>query len=231
MSYNVPSLTAAQIRHRTLFTQIYAWMGGGLALTGVIALWAYSSNLIVDLITSGMFFGLIVGEIILVLALSWGINRMSIGVATGAFLLYAALNGLTMAVIFLAYTASSIGVTFLVTAGTFAAMSIYGYTTKRDLSTTGSLLIMALFGLILGTIANLFLRSEVLYWVITYAGVLIFTGLVAYDTQKIKLLSDQMAGSEETPQFRRAVILGALKLYLDFINLFLFLLRILGKRR
>ena len=161
--------------------------------------------------------------------LSWGVNRMSPAIAMGAFLFYAALNGLTLSVIFLVYTAESIGLTFFITAGTFGAMCIYGATTKRDLTSLGSLCFMALFGLILASVVNIFWHSSGLYWVVTYAGVLIFVGLTAYDAQKIKQM--HAAGMEGTDQDRKAAILGALALYLDFINLFLYLLRIFGRRK
>jgi FtsH-binding integral membrane protein len=141
---------------------------------------------------------------------------------------YAAINGLTMAAIFLAYTQASIASTFFVTAGTFGAMSLYGYTTKRDLSSVGNFAIMALIGLLIASIVNIFLRSTALYWILTYAGVLIFVALTAWDTQKIKRLAAQVG--DETSAGRVAV-LGALTLYLDFINLFIYLLRILGVRR
>lgn len=135
-----------------------------------------------------------------------------------------------MAAIFLVYTGESIGSTFLVTGGTFAAMSMYGYTTKRDLSSWGNLLFMGLIGLILASVVNIFLQSDALGWVVTYAGVLIFVGLTVYDTQKIKELSARI-DARDTETFQKAAIMGALRLYLDFINLFLYLLRILGKRR
>jgi uncharacterized protein len=162
-----------------------------------------------------------------VLGLSAGIGRLAPTTASALFIVYAALNGLTMAAIFLVYTRTSIASTFFITASTFGVMSLYGYTTKRDLTKMGSLLFMALIGLILASLVNFFLKSTALYWIITYAGVLIFVGLIAWDTQKIKRLSTQ--ATDETSG-RRIAIIGSLMLYLDFINLFLFLLRIFGKR-
>ncbi len=230
--YQSSTISQAEVRDRTLLQQVYAWMAGGLGVTGLVALWAYVSGFLetVLLQNSGIMFGLIIAELALVIGLSWTIRRMSVGVATAAFLAYAVLNGLTLSVIFLAYTAGSIASTFFVTAATFGAMSIYGYTTKRDLTKMGSLLIMALIGFLLASVVNIFLHSTALYWIITYAGVTIFIGLTAYDTQKIKRLSATVDG-RDTSTFRKMVILCALTLYLDFINLFLLLLRIMGRRR
>ena len=154
---------------------------------------------------------------------------MSASLATGVFILYAGLNGLTFSLIFVMYTASSITSAFLVTAGTFAAMSVYGYTTKKDLTSLGSFLFMGLIGVIIASLVNMFMQSEMIYWVTTYAGVLIFIGLTAYDTQKIKELN--ILGNEGTEEDHKEAISGALVLYLDFINLFLMILRIMGDRR
>jgi hypothetical protein len=155
---------------------------------------------------------------------------MSAAVATGGFILYSAISGVTLAAIFLVYTTESIASTFFVTGAVFGAMSLYGYTTKSDLSSWGSYLFMALIGLIIASLVNIFLQSTAIYWVTTYAGVLIFVGLTAYDTQKLKQLSNNI-NERDTETFQKMVILGALTLYLDFINLFLYLLRLLGKRR
>jgi FtsH-binding integral membrane protein len=216
----------------TLFQQVYGWMAGGLALTGLIAWYVAQSETLLNLVfgNQAIFFGLIIAELGLVFGLSWGLTRMSAAMATGAFLLYAALNGVTMAFIFLVYTNESIASTFLVTAGTFGAISMYGYTTKRDLTAWGTYLFMALIGLILASVVNIFLQSSGLYWITTYAGVLIFVGLTAYDTQKIKELSARI-DARDTENFQKMAIMGALRLYLDFINLFLYLLRLFGKRR
>ncbi|HYF63250.1 MAG TPA: Bax inhibitor-1/YccA family protein [Herpetosiphonaceae bacterium] len=234
MSYSVPSLAGQfELRQRTVLQRVYAWMAGGLTVTGLVALWAASSAFFMDLLytTPGVMVGLIIAELVVVLALSWGINRMSAGMAIGAFLLYAALNGLTLSLIFMVYTAESIGATFLITAGMFAGISLYGYSTKRDLSSMGSFLFMALIGIILASLANFFLKSTALYWGITYAAILVFVGLTAYDTQKIKKMSATLDGRGDQTMLQRVVIMGALTLYLDFINLFLYLLRIFGKRR
>lgn len=234
MSYSVPSLAGQfELRQRTVLQRVYAWMAGGLTVTGLVAMWAASSAFFIDLLVrnSGVMFGLIIAQLVLVIALSWGINRMSSAMAIGAFMLYSALNGLTMSLIFLVYTAESIGATFLITAGMFAGISLYGYTTKRDLSSMGSFLFMALIGIILASIANFFLKSTALYWGITYAAILVFVGLTAYDTQKIKKMSATLDGRGDQTMLQRVVIMGALTLYLDFINMFLYLLRIFGQRR
>jgi len=210
-------------------SKVYTWMSGGLAITGVIAMWVASTpELIYSIVTNQLlFFGLIIGEIFLVGYLISMIKRMSAQTAGIIFTGYAALNGLTLSVVFLAYTSASIASTFFVTAGTFAIMSIYGYYTKKDLTSWGNLLFMALIGIIIASVVNFFMQSEMMYWLITYAGV--FIGLTAYDTQKIKRMSvASEVGSEEES---KSAIVGALMLYLDFINLFLLLLRILGDRK
>jgi FtsH-binding integral membrane protein len=176
------------------------------------------------------FFGLIIVQLALVFFLSGMVHRLSGAVATGLFMLYSALTGLTMASIFLVYTYSSIASTFFVTAGMFGAMSFYGYTTKRDLSRLGSLLFMALIGILLASLVNFWLKSPALMWAITYIGVVVFVGLTAYDTQKLKNIGEQI-DARDTENLRRYSIMGALTLYLDFINLFLMLLRIFGNRR
>lgn len=218
-------------RLQTYMAQVYGWMTCGLLLTGFVAWYAASSG-VVDYIFSGrfIFFGLIIAQLALVFVLSGLVHKLSPGVATGLFMLYSALTGLTFSSIFLVYTYSSIASTFVVTGGMFGAMSLYGYTTKRDLSKMGSLLFMALIGLILASLVNLWLKSTPLMWAITYIGVLIFVGLTAYDTQKLKNIGEQI-DTRDSVQMRRYSIMGALTLYLDFINLFLMLLRIFGNRR
>ena len=176
-----------------------------------------------------VFQGQQIGELALVVYLTSAINRLSQTTAIAVFLLYSLLNGLTMSVIFLVYTTGSIASTFFVTAGTFAAMSIYGYTTKKDLSSIGNMAFMALIGVIIASVVNWFLQSEMLYWIVTYLGVAVFIGLTAYDTQKLKEIGSR--GFVDQENMEKMSILGALTLYLDFINLFLFLLRILGNRR
>lgn len=211
--------------------RVYNWMGIGLATTAIVAMFTASSQAMLHFIfgTPMVFYGLIIGELGLVIALSAAINRMRASTAALMFFAYSVLNGLTMAAIFLIYTQASIASTFFITAGTFAAMSVYGYTTKRDLTSFGSFLFMGLIGIILASVVNIFLRSESIYWVITIGGVIVFVGLTAYDTQKIKEMSAQGFADYETE--RKGAVLGALRLYLDFINLFLMLLRLFGNRR
>lgn len=219
------------LENQRFMVKVYTWMTLALALTGAVAYYTAGSERLLRVIFSSKFtfYGLIIAELVLVVVLSAAINKMSAFMATFVFLFYSAVNGLTLSAIFLLYTSGSIASTFLVTAGTFAVMSAYGYFTKKDLTRWGSLLFMALIGLIIASVVNWFLNSETLYWISTYAGVLIFTGLTAYDTQKIK--KQNKIGNEGTEEDRKEAILGALTLYLDFINLFLYLLRIMGKRR
>jgi len=211
--------------------RVYNWMGLGLAATALVALYTAGNPQLLGMIFGNtlVFFGLIIAELVLVFALSAGINRLSYATATLMFFVYSALNGLTLSVIFLAYTRASIASTFFVTAGTFGAMSFYGYTTKRDLSSWGSFLFMGLIGIILASVVNIFFNSPMVYWVVTYAGILVFVGLTAYDTNKLKEMA--LAGFADEEAEGKSAVMGALALYLDFINLFLMLLRILGSRR
>lgn len=230
MSYNPYTLSQVDTtRQRAIISQVYAWMTAGLLVTGAIAMFVASSQTLTSLILgTPLFFVLILAELGLVWFLGARIGKMAVSTATALFLAYSALNGLTLSAIFLVYTSASIATTFFVTAGTFGAMSLYGYVTKRDLTTIGNLCFMALIGFLLASLVNIFLASESLYWILTYLGILIFVGLTAWDTQKIKQMSQ--AASNETDG-QRVAIFGALHLYLDFINLFLLLLRILGRRR
>jgi len=211
--------------------RVYNWMGLGLATTAVVSLYTASNSKLLTWIFGNpmIFFGLIIAELGLVIALSAGINRMQAATATIMFFLYSALNGVTLSAIFIAYTSASIANTFFVTAGTFGAMSLYGYTTQRDLTSWGSFLTMGLIGVILASLVNFFFKSEAVYWLVTYAGIIVFVGLAAYDAQKIKAMALQGFGDEESE--RKGAVIGALQLYLDFINLFLLLLRIFGRRK
>ena len=215
----------------SFFQKVYLWMTAGLGMTALASFIVLSSPAAQQFIFSNklVFYGLIFAELGLVIAISAAINRISAMSATLMFLAYSALNGVTFAAIFLVYTRSSIVSTFLVTAGTFGAMSLYGYVTKRDMTGFGSFLFMGLIGIIIASVVNIFLQSEMIYWVVTYIGVFIFVGLTAYDTQKIKQIGQ--AGFANSEQQQKAAVLGALRLYLDFINLFLMLLRIMGNRR
>jgi hypothetical protein len=227
-SYNQAELKLIQ---SNFITKVYAWMSMALMITALVAAYVASSPEMIRAIFGNrvLFYVLIFGELGLVMFLSAALNRMSAMTATILFIAYSAVNGLTLSVIFLVYTAGSIGTTFLVTAGTFGAMSIYGYTTKRDLTSMGNLLFMALIGFVIASVVNIFLQSTVFYWVCTYIGILIFVGLTAYDTQKLKEMSAE--GFETSEGMRKGAIMGALALYLDFINLFLLLLRLFGNRR
>ena len=211
--------------------KVYLWMTFALTLTGFVAYRTTQSEFLLELIFSSSFgfIGLILAELALVFWISSGIQRMSSNMAIGLFLLYSVLNGMTLSVLLIAYTGASVAYTFFITAGMFGAMSVYGYTTKQDLSSWGNLLFMALIGLILASVVNIYLQSSGLYWLINYIGVLVFVGLTAYDTQKIKQIAAQVI--VESEEGRKVAILGALTLYLDFINMFIFMLRILGNRR
>lgn len=209
----------------------YGWMFLALSLTGFISLAIAHFSPLTDLIETNMklFFVLVIAELVLVFYLSAMINRMSLFSAALCFILYSILNGVTIAPIFLIYTQSSIASTFFITGGTFAAMSLYGFFTKQDLTKWGNILIMALIGLIIATIVNIFIASSSIYWITSFAGVLIFVGLTAFDTQKIKEMN--MSGISDLESNQKLAIIGALTLYLDFINLFLYLLRFFGKER
>jgi len=213
--------------------KVYGWMSFALALTGLVAYFTAQSPALVALIFSNRLgFWLLIGaQLGIVIFLSARIEKMSAAVATGSFILYSVITGFVLSSIFFAFTESSIASTFFITGGTFAFMSILGYYTKTDLTSFGRILMMALVGLIIATVVNMFVggNSGTLYWITTYAGVLIFTGLVAYDTQKIKEMN--IIGNEGTEEDKKEAILGALSLYLDFINLFLFMLRIFGDRK
>jgi FtsH-binding integral membrane protein len=215
------------VRQNSLIRQVYAWMGAGLGITAFIALLTLSSPAILNAVAGNrlVFYGLMIGELALVFTLSGAINRLSATSATLIFITYSALNGVTLSVVALVYTASSITSTFVTTAGMFGAMSAYGYLTRRDLTSWGSFLFMGLIGVVIASVVNIFVASSAASWVISAIGVLVFTGLTAYDTWKIKELAAQGISG------RKPAILGALTLYLDFINLFLMLLRFTGNRR
>jgi hypothetical protein len=214
-----------------VFSQVYLLMALGLVITAVISAWVSTSVPLMRLIYSNWWVPLLlfIVQIVIVVALSAAVAKLSSGAAVGLFVAYSALTGVTLSAIFLVYTDASIATTFFVTAGTFGVMSIFGFVTKRDLTQLGSLLVMLLIGFVLGSLLNLFLRSTALYWILTYAGIAIFVGLIAYDTQKIKRMAagGLIQGRGRTP----LVVMGALILYLDFINLFLLLLRIFGRQR
>ena len=213
-----------------LMRKVYVWMTLALAITGLTAYGVATSPGVLQTIygNPSVMWGIAIAELILVITVSSAINRLSLSVATLLFVLYSVLNGALFSSIFLVYTASSIATVFFITAGTFAAMALVGYTTKTDLSSMGKILLMALIGMIIATIVNLFVKSTGLDLIISYIGVLVFVGLTAYDSQKIKQMLLQAPDAGEGAQ--KVALLGALSLYLDFINLFLYLLRIFGRR-
>ncbi len=214
-----------------LMRKVYVWMTLALAITGFTAYAVATTPALLQVVFGSrfVFCGMIIAEFALVLGINWAINKLSVATATLLFVLFSVINGATLSSIFLLYTASSITRVFFITAGTFAAMAFFGYTTKKDLSAMGRILFMALIGLIIATIVNLFMKSTGLDLIISYAGVLIFVGLTAWDTQKIKQMLMETAHNEEVGQ--KIALIGALSLYLDFINLFIYLLRILGSSR
>lgn len=211
--------------------RVYAWMTAGLLTTALAAFVTLSNESLLRAVIGNriVFFGLMIAELGLVAWLSGMVGRLSSTAAGGVFLLYSVLNGLTLSVVFLAYTSGSIVSTFVVTAGTFGAMSAYGLVTKRSLDGVGSFAFMGLIGVVLASVVNIFLRNDMLGFVLSCVGVIVFVALTAYDTRKLKMMAATVdSGSEEG---RRGAISGALALYLDFINLFLMLLRLFGNRR
>jgi FtsH-binding integral membrane protein len=231
---NERAIPQARTDASTVFlAKVFNWMAIGLGLTGLAAFLTVNSQAALQLVFGNkiVFYGLIFGELGMVFYLSARIERMSAQAATGLFVFYSVLNGVTLSAILLLYTMTSIAATFFIAAGMFAAMAIYGFVTKKDLSSWGSFLFMGLIGIIIAMVVNIFLASSMMSWVISGIGVIIFTGLTAYDVQQITRMGEQgiMAGGEAA--IRKGAIMGALKLYLDFINLFLMLLRLLGDRR
>jgi hypothetical protein len=213
-----------------LMRKVYVWMTLALVITGFTAYGVATSPGILQAIFSNqiLFWGLIIAEFALVIGVSAAINKLSLTTATLMFILYSVINGATLSIILLAYTMSSVATVFFITAGTFAAMALVGYTTKTDLTSIGKIVFMALIGLIIATIVNIFVKSTGLTLILNYVGVLVFVGLTAYDSQKIKQMLMQAPDAGEGAQ--KLALLGALSLYLDFINLFIYLLRIFGKR-
>lgn len=214
-----------------LMRSVYLWMVLALVITGLTAAYVANSPAYISALMNNpvLFYGVIIAELALVFILSGRIHKMSFTSASLMFILYSLLTGVSLSTIFLAYTESSIATTFLITAGTFGTMSLVGFVTKKDLSKLGGILFMALIGLIIATVVNIFLVSDTLGWIINYVGVLIFVGLTAYDTQKIKQMMREY-GTDINEQTQKMALMGSLSLYLDFINMFLYLLRIFGNR-
>lgn len=231
LAHQLTEEDAARIQAQ-FFAQVYGWMAAGLALTGGMALFAASSPTLQRFIFGSKitFFGLIILELVIVSFLSARIFQWSLAQAKAAFIGYALLNGLTLSVIFLAYTAGSIASTFFTSALMFGVMSAFGYFTKSDLSGWGKLLGMAVIGLVIAMVVNMFWGNSILNLLTSFIGVIIFTALAAYDTQKLKEIAF-IGVTEGEEMSHKASIFGALKLYLDFVNLFLFMLRFFGNRR
>lgn len=214
-----------------LMRKVYTWMALAMVITGITSYGVATNPGILQMIfgNSLVFWGLIIAEFALVFCISGMIQRLSLATATLMFILYSVINGAVLSSIFLLYTMQSIGTVFFITAGTFGAMAFIGYTTKKDLTSLGKMLMMALIGIIIATVVNIFVGSSGLQMIVSYIGVLIFVGLTAYDSQKIKLMLIEQDSANEGAQ--KLALLGALTLYLDFINLFIYLLRIFGARR
>lgn len=213
------------------FNQVYAWMAVGLAVTACVGLFVSRTPSIMQFMFANKFVYLaaILGSV----AIAWGVGSVALRVSAGAglamFLVYAALIGVLTSYIYVAYRMETIGAAFLMTAGVFGGMSLYGFVTKRDLTTMGSILVMCFWGLLLASLVNIFIASNALSWLITYAILAVFIGLTAYDTQKLKEIANQLDGNPSTLQ--RYAVIGSLNLYVDFINIFLAILRILGSRK
>lgn len=232
--------TEAQIQVNTFIRSVYNWMAIGLGLTGFVAFYVSHSDsmlrLLFEIVGNQMkptmlFYGLIIGELVLVFSLASRVNKMQASTATSLFVLYATLNGVTLSSIFLIYTSSSIASTFFICAATFVASSIYGMATKRDLTSVGQFMFMGFIGIFIATIVNLFVGSYGLQMIISYIGVIVFVGLTAYDTQKLKAMSLSQPAGLDAGVVRKGAIIGALTLYLDFILMFQYLLFILGGSR
>ena len=222
-----------QVRVNSFVRSVYNWMAIGLGITGVVAYGVANSPGVREIVFGAplVFFGLIIAQLVMVFMISARIQRMQASTATMLFIVYSALNGATLSSIFLAYTQSAITSTFFICAATFTACSVYGWTTRRDLTTMGGFLTMGLIGIVIASVVNMFIQSGAVSTIVSYVGVLVFVGLTAYDTQDIKNMALSQPDGIDAGAVRKGAILGALKLYLDFINLFLMLLRIFGSSR
>jgi len=231
--------TQTQVRVNTFIRSVYNWMAIGLALTGFVAFYVSHSEAMLRLLfevvgnqlrPTLLFYGLIIGELALVFSLASRVSKMQASTATALFVLYAALNGATLSSIFLIYTRSSITSVFFICAATFIACSIYGMITKRDLTSMGQFMFMGLIGIIIASVVNFFIQSSGISIIISYIGVIVFVGLTAYDTQKLKTMALTQPDDLGAGVVRKGAIIGALTLYLDFINMFIFMLHIFGAR-
>ncbi|MDP7288979.1 MAG: Bax inhibitor-1/YccA family protein [Phycisphaerae bacterium] len=221
----------SKVQTSTFVTAVFGWMTGALAITALVAMMTIRIPALMELVLGNraVFYGLLIGEVILVLVLVAGINKMSATTASVMLVLYSAMNGLTMSMLMLIYTTTSITSTFFVCSSVFGVMCAYGAMTKRDLSGMGNLCVMGLIGFLIASVVNIFVASSALHWGLTYLGVVVFVGLTAWDMQRIKHMAAQVQPG--TSEAQKAAIIGALHLYLDFINLFILLLRIMGDRR
>ena len=227
LDYGADTRDSAVIR---FFNAVYAWMAVGLAVTASVAWLVFTHpDVMHSVLSGGAMFGIFIAEIVLVLVISGAIRSINATAATALFVLYSALNGLLLSCIFFVYTLPSITGAFVACAAMFGVMSVYGMVTKTDLTSMGKILFMALIGLIVASIVNIFVASSALYWIVSYAGVIIFAGLTAYDTQRLRTMAVSVQG--DAALAARLSVNGALILYLDFINMFLFLLRFMGKKR
>jgi len=232
MPMTPPSETVLQELFNAAMAKVYLWMFAGLLLTTIVAFITSTNETILRFVFGSPFvmLGLFAVEIGLVIAISAAIMKLSPAKALTLFFLYAALNGVTMSVIFMAYTSGTVIMAFGTTAALFGIMSVVGYTTKTDMTKWGPILLMGLVGIIIGTVVNIFLQSSALDLIITYAGILLFLALIVYDTKYIKTMTVKFAATGDSQMVSRIGVLGALKLYLDFINLFLFILRLFGRK-
>lgn len=232
MPNSYPSLTQSQVQTRvsTFVRGVYNWMTVGLALTGVVAYLVVNNPALFNMVRQS-FIVLAIAEIGLVIALSARITKMKASTATGIFLIYAALNGATLSILLKIYTGATVATAFFVCAASFLALSLYGWTTKKDLTGLGSFMFMGLIGILIASVVNIFLRSPAMLMIISYIGVLVFAGLTAYDTQQIKAMALTQPADASASAVRKGSIIGALKLYLDFILMFQYLLIIFGGNR
>jgi len=228
-SYSTTAAETLEVTTSKAYRDMFGWMACGLGISALTAYFIFNSSLIYTMYSTGMMWGLMIASLVMVFVLSGMIHKMSFGVATLCFAAYSVIMGAWTAPVLLVYTMSSVVSVFAITAGTFAIMALIGHVVKKDLSTMGRVLTMALIGIIIASVVNIFMGNAMLDYIISYAAVLIFCGLTAYDVQKFKQLIEYSAGNGEA--VRKIALLGALSLYLDFLNLFLHLLSILGGRR
>lgn len=230
--YSTYTVDKAQARVNSFIQGVYYWMAIAMVITGVMAYFVAHSRFMLNLIfgTPYMFVGLIIAELAVVFYFSARLAKMQAATATILFILYSFLNGLTLSVIFIAYARETISAAFFITAGTFVVTSLFGYFTKRNLTGIGHFMFMGLIGIIIASVVNFFIKSSVIFMAVNYIGVLVFVGLTAWDTQKMKNMALTMPDDVSGAVVRKGMLINALQLYLDFINLFLFILRILGSR-